>query len=380
MLNCRSIFFIILGLFIITACATSKQQSTKASREAHFTKVSFSELKQWEYDNQYEALQAFKKSCKIILNKDSSKPISKLTKLGGTIADWQPICKELMASNIIDSKQARAFFEKWFVPYKITDNHGNTVGKFTGYYEIELHGSRVKTDEFRHPVYQCPVDIKHHKGKSHFTHARINNGHLKGKGLEIAYVNNQARLFFMHVQGSGVIRLPTGEEMKVGYAEENGHPYKSIVNELRQHCKEPVKSATDMMDWLHRHPDKGRKIMEANPSYVFFRKIQGDGPVGGQGVALTSERSIAIDYKLYPYSTPVWVQTTTPKMSYFPSVDYNRLFIAQDTGGAIKGAVRADIFYGRGQMSEKLAGLMNNAGTYYMLFPKKVSIPKSYKS
>ncbi|AIF81224.1 membrane-bound lytic murein transglycosylase A [endosymbiont of Acanthamoeba sp. UWC8] len=366
---------VILGL---SSCAPTKTK--KQLKEVHFQQAAFSDLKHWEYDCQLDAFKAFQKSCQAIIKRKPNKHISKLTDIGGVVGDWMPVCNEALSSNLKNNLVARLFFEKWFIPYKVFDAKMSDVGKFTGYYEIELNGSRKKTKKFKYPIYATPKDILKLKGKAHFSHSAINKGLLNGKKLEIAYTDNKARLFFMHIQGSGVVKLQEGGELKVGYHNENGHSYKSIGPLFKKHCKDKISSAVDMMVWLHKNPSAGKKIMEENPSYVFFRSVKGDSPIGGQGVPLTSERSIAIDARLYPYGAPVWVETTTPKTTNFPSFDYNRLFIAQDTGGAIKGAIRADIFYGRGKVAEELAGYMNNKGSYYIMFPKNIRIPCVYRA
>ncbi len=376
----KALSSLILGaVFFISACTPTKT-SIKHSKEAHFQAVSFKNLNHWEYDCQLEALHAFQKSCQVILKRNKDKPLSKLTNLGGKVQDWAPLCNGALTKKFHDNHEARLFFERWFVPYKVYDSNRSDVGIFTGYYEIELNGSKRKTKKFKYPIYASPKDIKNLKGKSHFSHAAINKGILDGKNLEIAYTDNKARLFFMHIQGSGVVKLQEGGELKVGYHNENGHSYRSIGPLFKKYCKARIASAVDMMDWLHKNPEVGKSIMEENPSYVFFRPINGESPIGGQGVPLSAERSIAIDARLYPYGVPIWVETTTPKTSHFPSFDYNRLFIAQDTGGAIKGAIRADIFYGRGKVAEELAGYMNNKGSYYILFPKFLKIPKTYSA
>jgi membrane-bound lytic murein transglycosylase A len=374
----RNYIIKLLSVALLISVVSCSHKKPAVIREARLEAVSYSNLKHWEYDDQLEGLDAFRKSCKAILKKKPEQPISRLTSLGGKVKDWLPVCKAATHTHVVNSKQARQFFEHWFRPYIVSDKSGNPEGKFTGYYEIELRGSRCKTRDCIHPVYAPPRDIHKHKGKPHFTHASINNGCLNNKGLEIAYVDDKARLFFMHIQGSGVVKMDDGRELKVGYAEQNGHPYKTIGPLFKNYTKDRIGSATDMMEWMCRNKKVALKIMEENPSYVFFRELNGDGPVGGQGVALTAERSLAIDAKLYPYGTPVWVETTTPKIPSFPPIEYSRIFVAQDTGGAIKGAVRADIFYGRGRDAEELAGYMNNKGRYYMLFPKNIDIPKIY--
>lgn len=363
---------VLLLLLTLAACSTSKNIST--TQKARFEKADFSDLKSWEDDDHTAALETFQKSCAVILKRKPNSNLSGLTSLGGKSKDWFEACQAAIDIKDPDCDEAKEFFEKWFQPYKVLDPNGKSIGKFTGYYEIEMHGSKTKTKKFKYPIYKSPHNIKAIKGHAKISHKHINKGALNKKGLEIAYTDNLARLFFMQIQGSGVVKLHEGGELKLGYSEQNGHPYVSIGQFFKDYCSEKIRSATDMIKWLHKNPKVGLEIMEKNPSYVFFKEIK-YGPIGGQGIHLTPERSIAIDAKIFPYGTPLWVETTTPKIGVFPSLEYSRLFIAQDTGGAIRGAIRGDIFYGRGDTAEELAGYMNNDGSYYALFPKQVTIP-----
>jgi membrane-bound lytic murein transglycosylase A len=348
-------------------------------RIAYLQPISFNRLVGWQEDNHLAALETFKTSCKVILKYQPHRRISRLTSLGGHASDWIPPCAEATQGAVFSDLQAKNFFEKWFRPYRITDNAGKDHGKFTGYYELELKGSKRPSKLYKHPVYKTPSNIKHLKGSHKLSHAAINRGSLKNKKLEIAWVSDRSRLFFMHIQGSGVVQLHDGTDLKLGYAEQNGYPY-TTIGPIFKHCtKDRIRSALDMMKWLESHPKEGQQIMERNQSYIFFKEITGPSPIGAQGVALTPERSIAIDSGLYPYGAPIWLQTTTPNSSnHHKSHAYNRLMIAQDTGGAIKGAIRGDIFYGRGQSAEQKAGFMNKNGAFFVLFPKTVSVPKKY--
>ncbi len=371
-------FYALCLCVVLAGCGTLKVKTPP--RDTHLQPVAFSQLSGWQHDNYLAALTAFRRSCKVFLQYDEARPISKLTCIGGKAQDWQDPCREAMSHAIFSNQQARHFFEKWFTPYEVRNNNGENIGKFTGYYEILLHGSRKKTKRFKYPVYGPPKELDTIKGSYQISRSAINRGALTYKGLELAWVDNAARLFFMHIQGSGIIQLPDGKHMKLAYAGQNGHGYVAIGPLFKEYCKDSIKSATDMMAWMHKHPKIGKDIMERNESYVFFREIHGESPIGAQGVALVPERAIAIDYGLYPYGAPVWIETTLPHTKHPHAHAYHRLMMAQDTGGAIRGAIRADVFFGRGQRAEELAGSMNQKGKYYMLFPKKVIIPKHYKS
>lgn len=365
-------------LIILTLSACAGKLPT--ARVAQFKPSSYSELEGWRHDKQLKSLEAFRRSCSVIMTYKPARPISKATHIGGKAHDWQPACKEAIDNPIFSNSQARNFFEKWFKPYKVTDAKGSNIGKFTGYYELELNGSRTKSKKYKYPVYKAPPNLHTTLGHHSLSHSAINNGSLANKKLEIAWVEDKARLFFMQIQGSGVIKLAEGGEMKVGFSGQNGYGYTSIGPLFKKYTKEHIALALDMMRWLHKNPKKGRQLMEENQSYTFFKEIYGESPIGGQGVPLSAERSMAIDYKLHPYSTPIWLQTQTPNTTNYDSYKFNRLMIAQDTGGDIKGAIRGDIFYGRGKVAEEMASFTNKKGSFFMLFPKTASIPAKYSS
>jgi membrane-bound lytic murein transglycosylase A len=349
-------------------------------REARFVKTTYSEILGWQYDNHLVSLNTFANSCKVILKKNDSSNISNLTRLGGKARSWKLICKDLQRRKIKTNLDAKKFFEKWFAPYKVLNFKNRSTGLLTGYYEMEINGSLKKSRRYRHPVYMPPKNLSAHQRQDHFLHSSINNGSLKGRNLELVWVDNLAKLYFMHIQGSGKIKLPNNQLMRVGYAGQNGFDYTSIGPYFKHHNATGINSALDMMHWINKNASSGKKIMEINKSYIFFRKIDGPGPIGAQGIPLVAERSIALDRGIYPYSTPVWIETRLPKTRNYLDRKYRRLFITQDTGGAIKGAVRGDIFFGHGSRAEEIACHMNNKGTMFALFPRDITIPQSYKT
>lgn len=373
---------LLISLLFITGCSIKHKQ---ASKEARFEPTTYDKFHGWDKDCHLEAFYTFLNSCSAINKKKPHQSIGIATHLGGEAKQWQAICKEAHKSHIITDIAAKLFFEEWFKPYRVTDGANKDTGTMTGYYEIELHGSKKRSKIHKHPIYSTPSNIKALKGKKTFTHAAINRGILQGKKLELAWVDSRSRLFFLHIQGSGVIKLAEGGEMKVGMKNQNGFKYTSIWPILHDYVKAngmksvKIGSATEMMAWLDRHPKAGQKIMEQNQSYIFFEDKKGKGPIGAQGITVTPERSIAIDSGIYPYGMPIWVETSLPQTGQYKAVqEYNRLFIAQDRGGAILGAIRGDIFFGRGQKAEDRAGHMNKPGKYFVLFPKTVTIPSRY--
>ena len=367
-------------LLFITLFSTSCSKGG-VIREAHFNKSSFTNLKGWKNDRHLAAFKAFLNSCDAIMKRKPGDPISGLTSVGGKSEDWQQICVTGLISEIESDQEAREFFEKWFAVYSITDEKGGDMGRMTGYYEIELNGSRKPTKKYKYPIYKTPPNIEKLKGCNGFCHASINRGALKNKNLEIVWVDSKARAFFLHIQGSGVVRLPGGQEVKLGYACQNGFPYTGIGSVFKKYGIDGVCTATQIMEWLDKNPKRGIRLMEENKSYVFFREVYGESPMGGQGVPLKGERSIAMDVKLYPYGAPFWLETNLPTTKYSRSTDpYNRLMVAQDTGGAIKGAIRADIFFGRGTKAEVLASSTSSIGRYYILLPKSIYVPTTQKA
>ncbi len=359
---------------VLTGCGTCKRPIKP--REAYFQKTTFATLKGWQNENHYEAVQVFLRSCNTMMKQRDTSPVSKRTSIGGRIGQWRKACNA--ASGIWGEKQAKQFWETHFIPYKILkDKSGNPKGLFTGYYEIELEGSLKKHGPYQHPVHAKPAKLHCVKGTEKISRSAIINGALNGKQLELVWVNSLARLYFMHIQGSGVIKLSKGGEMKLGYDDSNGFSYNSIYPRLQKSTgNQLIFSPGETMYWLDSNPQTAKQILATDKSYVFFKRNYNESPIGAQGVPLTPERSIAIDSDLFPYGLPFWVEIPSLKNQSL----YHRIMVAQDRGGAIKGAVRADIFWGRGYTAEKTAFSTKHPGGYYALFPKGVVVPAKYVS
>ncbi len=360
-------------ILVLTSCAGTKP------RVAHFKEVAYHDVDGWDYDNHSQALKTFRKSCEKIMKLDFESPVSKATSIGGSAIDWQVPCMEALLDIDDSDRHAKGFFEKWFKPYQIFNEDWTPEGMLTGYFQIELEGSKKKNGKYKYPVYKKPSNLDSVKGSSDIEHAAINNGALHGKGLEVAYVDNRARLYFMHIQGSGVIKLREGGVINLGFDGHNGYRFRGISEALKDRGLK-FDNAKSMMDYLHKNPSEARNIMEQDPSYVFFRKMDTSSAVGGQGTHLDPERSLAVDYGLYPYGMPVWVSTALPEKSMFAGRDYKRLFIAQDTGGAIRGAIRGDVFFGRGSKAEQVASHFKAKGKFFALLPKTIAVPDTYTS
>ena len=358
------------------------------SASLHLAPRAFKDIPGWKADDQSQALAAFIGSCKKI---ETLPPKSRLgPKMEFRRArDWLPVCTDARLVRPGNETEAQYFFESRFTAYQAS-NVGTTQGLFTGYYEPELRGAWQPDPTFRYPVYARPKDlisldlgpllpqlsgenlagrIEGNKFVPYPTRADINDGVLKGKQLELLWVDSAIDRFFLHVQGSGRVVFPDGSRVRVGFAGKNGHRYTPIGRELVAIGAIPASkvSLESIQRWLVASPIAGKEIMERNKSYVFFRLLDGPGPIGSQGVVLTPGRSLAVDKKFIPLGVPVFLVTTEPGKSQKP---LRRLVVAQDTGSAIHGPVRGDLFMGFGTEARNWAGRMKEKGTYYVLLPK----------
>ncbi|MFT6424960.1 MAG: membrane-bound lytic murein transglycosylase A [Celeribacter sp.] len=303
--------------------------------------LSFSDLSGWEDDSHQDALDVFLNTCDRIKGRE-----------------WPQVCA--LAQN---QNNAKTFFELFFRPVLISDE---APPLFTGYFEPELSGSRVRTLTYRYPVYAMPRDRT--QSSPYFTRRDIGEGALSGRGLEIAWVDDPVELFFLQIQGSGRIQLTNGSTIRIGYAGHNGYKYSSIGQELVRMgvYNEHQVSAQVIKNWVRRNPIDGQSLLYSNPSYVFFKELKklkaSSGPIGAMSRSITPMRSVAVDPAFVTLGAPVWLEKDgkTP---------LRRLMIAQDTGSAIKGAQRADIFYGTGDGAGDVAGRIRDTGRMVVLMP-----------
>ncbi len=315
----------------------------------------------------------------------------------GSQAPWQESCTEAARlPNPPAPAAMRAFFERHFTPWLVVNGDGSNTGLVTGYYEPLLHGSRTPSPRYRYPVYAPPSDLltvdlgelvpelkgrpvrgrlDGHRVVPYYTRAQIDETPAPPTGEALAWVDNPVELFFLQIQGSGRIALPDGSQLRVGYADQNGHPFRSIGRLLVQRGDLTLAQASlqGIKAWAASHPDQVRALLDANPSYVFFRLLPDDlpGPIGALGVPITGEASLAVDPRVIPLGAPVFIDTTRPN-SRRP---LRRLMLAQDTGGAIHGGVRADFFWGYGDAAEQQAGAMKQAGRLWLLYPRGATPP-----
>lgn len=307
---------------------------------------------------------------------------------------WQAVCAEAEALTLPNDAVVRTFFETRFTPWQATQEDGGAEGLVTGYYEPLLKGDRVRTERARYPLYAAPDDLvtvdlagvypelKSLRLRGRLVGNRIvpyaTRKDIEGPGFNgraIAWAEDPVDLFFLQIQGSGRIELPDGSHMRVGYADQNGHPYLSVGRLLVERGELTLDQASmrGIKDWGARNPDKLPELLAANPSYVFFRELPDGlaGPLGALGVPLTAGRSIAVDPRFVPLGAPVFLATTQPNST----APMNRLVMAQDTGGAIRGGVRADFFWGFGDAAGELAGRMKQRGRMWVLLPKAWPMP-----
>ncbi len=310
--------------------------------QAEVQLLDWSDLQGWQQDDHAIALQVFQETCRDL--KDG---------------DWPAVCA--LSETVED---ARTYFETFFRPVLVLD--GNEP-LFTGYYEPELAGSLVRTDEYDIPLYRRPKDAP--SGRPWLTREELEtSGVLEGRGLELVWLRDPVDKFFLQIQGSGRIKLPNGERMRVGFGGKNGHPYRSVGKELvrRGIFEEHQVSARVIRNWVMNNPKAGVELLYHNPSYVFFREVSqvppDKGPLGAMNRSITGGRSIAVDPEFVPLGAPVWIEKGGAK-------PMRRLMVAQDTGAAINGAQRADIFYGSGDEAGSEAGRVRDRGRMVVLLP-----------
>src|SRR5262245_48131281 len=359
--------------------------------------VPFAGLQGWATSDPKSALEAFRRSCVALSTRPDDAPLGGVN-YGGSAGDWRQPCA--MAATIpAEAQAARAFFETEFVPYRVTQSSG--VGLFTGYYEPQLKGSRTKHGPYQTPLYGIPADLvnvdlglfrdnlKGQRIVGQITNGRlipyparadIENGGL-AQAKPLLYVDDAVDAFFLQIQGSGRVVLDDGTVVRAAYGAQNGRAYTAIGAVLIQkgELKREEVSMQSIRAWLIAHPEEAQQIMNANASYVFFtEQALGDpllGAAGAQGVPLTPEASLAVDLSLHALGVPVWLETTAPDPDATkPDRTFERLLIMQDTGGAIRGPVRGDVYWGYSADAAAIAGRMRNEGRMTVFLPKAVAM------
>lgn len=360
---------------------------------AQYTPLTWNDIPGWAEDDHLHALKAFRVSCNPITLQ--TKPPAEIKALGTSLRDP---CLAAKKATVSDAAQARAFFEQHFLPVSIS-KLGDNAGFVTGYFEPVVNGSRTQTDEYSVPIYRRPSNlfvrgfkqsagslpnrgqvfrkIGRRKLVPYYDRAEIEDGILTGRGLEICYVKSHTDLLFIQIQGSARIKLDDGSTVRINYDAHNGYPYTPVGRVLIDRGIVPREqmSMQRIRAYMDESPDNAKELRRQNRSYIFFREVKlsdQDEAVGAQGVPLTAGRSIAVDKALHVYGTPFFIEGALPIESEQSQTPFRRLMVAQDTGSAIVGPARADIYFGAGVEAGKVSGRLKHPARFVMLIPKSL--------
>lgn len=356
---------------VCPACPTEPVKLAEPSLQA----AQWSELTNWEADELLPVFNAFRDSCRVL----QSQP------------RWRAVCHAAQQAKVATHKDARVFFEAQFAPWAVVAGDGTRSGMVTGYYEPLLRGSRQRKPPYTVPVFGPPEDmiivdlaslypelkslrlrgrLEGRRLVPYLSRAEWSHEEAQRQDSAILWLDDPIDFFFMQIQGSGQVQLDDGRRIRLGYADQNGHPYRSIGRWLidQGELKAEQASMQGIKAWARANPHRLQELLNINPSVVFFRELpaEGSGPPGSLGVPLTPGRSIAVDPRYIPLGAPVFLATTWPNENR----PLQRLMLAQDTGGAIKGAPRADFYWGSGDTAGELAGRMRQTGSQWVLLPR----------
>ena len=382
----------ILSFFLLLAFVLEEQGCVSFQQEKiSFKKTTYNHLAGWKQAHLLTILPVFKNSCQALLKKNHNHTLLN----GFVIKDMHNVCSQIISfGDNLKEVEFKKYIEDYFTPYKVHYGHNDT-GLFTGYYIPILKGSMIKTSFYNIPVYARPKDLvviedlsvfrSGHGFKNkriagtvqngrlvpYYTRKDIEEGSIAKKGYELLWVHDPIMLYLMQVQGSGIIDTIQGTKFVLGYDGTNGHEYVSIGKIITQEDKSVKRSQVSLKlikNWLKHHPEIAKTIMRKNKSYVFFKKMPDNQIVGSQGTGLYPMRSLAVDTAYIPLGLPIWLNIKNK------DTPIQTLVISQDTGGAIKGPIRGDLYCGIGNSAEKLAGNLKDLGEYYILIPKSVSL------
>lgn len=351
----------------------------------------FSHLPGWADADTKKSMLTFQVSCKVFLRQDPKKSVGS-DYFDLNAEDWYPTCKEAMMLQPLSSQNTKQFFEKWFIPVEFIEKKP-VEGLFTGYYMPLLKGSLKRTKEYNVPLYDVPSnlltinlglfanDLKNRNivGRisgsriiPFYTRAEINQGAIENKAPVVAWVDSLVDRSFLEIEGSGLIQLKNGKQIAVGYSGQNGAAYTALAKVLidKGVMTRDNASMQHIRSYLESHPNEVNSVLNANKSFVFFQKLKQSVAIGTLGTPLTPGYSLAIDRKWIPLGIPLWLNTTRPDNQSDEQKTLKRLMIAQDTGGAIRGMVRGDVYWGAGEKATSIAGKMKNFGNYWILIPK----------
>lgn len=379
------LLILLAGLVVFYAYRPSSPPVVKTPKQ-----VAFTELPGWDSSNHIQSFKAFQRSCAVFLRQAPDKETGS-PPIPVKAGDWHPACKAAMAMQNVDKQRAKAFFETWFSPVELP-----VEGLFTGYYSPLLEGSLKRSAKYSIPLYATPDDLisvdltpfaPDLKGKRiigrvahktlvpYYTRHAIDNGAIKQSARVLLWLKDPIDRIFLEIQGSGMVKLDDGQRIYVGYAAQNGAPYTSIAKVLidKGIMNRDNASMQRIRRYLTENPGEMNRVLHQNQSFVFFRILNQAEAFGSQGVALTPGYSLAVDRRFIPMGTPLWLNTTHPDMASEDEKPFQRLMIAQDTGGAIRGLVRGDVYWGSGRKATSIAGRMKNKGYYWLLLPHAVA-------
>lgn len=389
MSNMRSklfILFIILVVILVGCFLWTLLPAKFGIRTSTFT-----HLPGWADADTKQSMLTFQVSCKAFLKQDPKKSVGS-DYLDLNAEDWYPACKEAMMLQPLSSQNTKQFFEKWFIPVEFVEKKP-VEGLFTGYYMPLLKGSLTRTKEYNVPLYDVPSNLltinlglfaKDLKNRNivgrisgsciipFYTRAEINQGAIENKAPVVAWVDSLIDRSFLEIEGSGLIQLKNGKQIAVGYSGQNGAAYTALAKVLidKGVMTRDNASMQHIRSYLESHPNEINSVLNANKSFVFFQKLKQPVALGTLGTPLTPGYSLAIDRKWIPLGIPLWLNTTRPDDQLDEQKTLQRLMIAQDTGGAIRGMVRGDVYWGAGEKAASIAGKMKNFGNYWILIPK----------
>ncbi len=355
--------------------------------------IPFSQLPGWNTTSIRPSLRAFQHSCHTFLKQNPDKSVG-TEFIPLQIKDWQPACRAALSLDASSDASIKAFFQTWFTPVEFY-KHKPVRGLFTGYFLPHLHASLKQTPEYSVPIYGLPSNlitanlglfkknllnkriVGRVQGKKlvpFYTREEINHGAIHHMAPVLFWIKSPMDRLFLEIEGSGAVQLTNGESFYVGYAAENGAEYTSIASVLIREgiMTHDNASSAHIKTYLNQHPKEINRVLNQNKSFVFFQKLKHNAALGAQGVPLTPGYSLAVDHAFIPYGTPTWLSTTTPTKNN-EKKPFNRLMVAQDTGGAIRGTVRGDVFWGAGKKANFMANHMQNKGQYWLLLPREVA-------
>lgn len=371
----------LIFLLFLASCSISQKQN--APQELRLEARSFSDLQSFETDDLTQISQAFTLSCEAVAKKDS---VLQSAQIKIEPKDYLNACKKFQKLNTADNTQLKHFFETNFTPYLVTYN-GNDSGKFTSYYEAELRASKTKHGKYQYPIYGKPNDLIEINLQDFDQElpnkrilGRVQNGKLvpyftreqiEKLGIDapvILWGDDKVDIFLMQIQGSAVALLDDGSNVRLSYADNNGHRFVGIGGLLLKKglLKKGEASMDKIRDWLKDNPQIADVNMNENPRFIFHKISDAKGPIGALGVPLTAGRSLAVDSSFVPLGSLLWLETIEPD-----GKPLQKMVAAQDIGAAIKGAVRGDYFWGHGEEALLQAGRMNSEGRFYILIPNK---------